>query len=98
MNKNINEISKIIEIETKKESLKRKINSCNELDTNSAECKKKFVKTETDSEKIKRIEKEKNININSKISVKSNNTKELNLKKNEIIKKIEFKNFFDKEK
>ena len=97
MNKNINEISKIIEIETKKESLKRKINSCNELDTNSAECKKKFVKTETDSEKIKRIEKEKNININSKISVKSNNTKELNLK-NDIIKKIDSTNLSDKEK
>ena len=98
LSKNINEITNIINTETKKESIKRKILSCNEINTNKLECKKKFVKTETDYEKIKRIEKEQNIKINSKINVKSNDTKHLNNKKSDIIKSINNSKLSEKDK
>lgn len=98
LSKNINEITDIITTENNKESIKRKILSCNEINSNKLECKKKFVKTETDSEKINRIEKEQNININSKINIKSNDTKHLDNKKSDIIKSINNSKLSEKDK
>ncbi len=98
LSKNIDEITNIINTENNKESIKRKILSCNEINTNKLECKKKFVKTETDTEKIKRIEKEQNIKINSKINVKSNDTKHLDTKKSDIIKSINNSKLSEKDK
>jgi hypothetical protein len=96
--KNINEITKIINNESKIESIKRKINSCNEINSNNIECKKKFIKTESDSEKIKRIEKEQNINLSSKLSIKSNNTQQLQKNTNNILKNIDSTKLSEKEK
>ena len=65
----ISTINKIIQKQTK-ETIKRKIDKCNEINSDNIECKKKFVKLETDKEIIQRIEKSNKIDLSSKINIK----------------------------
>ena len=94
---NINEINKIIQKAKTKETIKRKIDKCNEINSDNIECKKKFVKLETDKEIIQRIEKSNKIDLSSKINIKSKDLKELN-KKEDLNKKIENSNLTLKDK
>ena len=81
-----------------KELIENKLKDCSSVDTSKPECKKKYIKKETDRERIKRVEKEKKINISSELKIISKNTDELDKKRIKLVKKIEKSNLKQKEK